>query len=465
MTASGKRRHLSVVPDVPMIVRPSERRGRRAVASYHLRVELDDVSPPIWRQFVVPSNLFLNELHPIVQTVMGWQDSHLHSWVGGEPPASERYEMRDSADEDYVNEDDEVREDRVRLDQVLAEPGELLSYLYDFGDGWEHTIVLERVETGGPAPTVTCLAGARACPPEDCGGPGGYDDLLKVLATPSHPGHHDAGAWVGPGFAPESFAADVVNRNLRLEAVIRDHGPVTDSKFAELLRRIPHQSAPHLFSLLEHAHLTDRLGDIKETQDKATLHLRWFLQRIGSDGITLTQAGYLPPAVVAEMRQTLPGFDDWPATSNRESDQRPIHLLREYAKTLGLVRKYKGKLVRTNLGTSMANDRFRLWCHLIDRLPLGSEQIEREAGYLVLFTLAAGTSSDERRDVVAEGLAALGWQTSDGTIVGREELFWIARPTITFLELTGAMVEGWVQRDQPMDPEWGRLFAQMVLSM
>ena len=465
MTASGKRRHLSVVPDVPVIVRPSERRGRRRVAGYHLRIELDDVSPPIWRQFVVPSNLRLHELHPIVQTIMGWQDSHLHSWVGGEPPASERYDMRESIDEGFADEDDELCEDAVRLDQVLAEPGEQLSYLYDFGDGWEHTIVLERIDAENSEPTVTCLAGARACPPEDCGGPGGYDDLLKVLATPSHPGHHDAGAWVGPGFAPESFGVDTVNRGLRLEAVIRDHPPVSDSKFAALLRRIPHQAAPQVFSLLERAHLTDRLGDIHETQEAATFHLRWFLNRIGPDGITLTQAGYLPPAVVAEMRQELPGFDDWPATSNRESDQRPVHLLREYAKTLGLVRKYKGKLIRTNLGSATASDARRLWRHLLDRLPLADEPIEREAGYLVLLTLAAGTTSDERRDVIAEGLAALGWRTSDGTIVGREELFWIARPTISFLELTGAMVEGWVQRDQPMDPVWGRHFAQMVLSM
>ncbi|MFC9552746.1 plasmid pRiA4b ORF-3 family protein [Rhodococcus sp. NPDC056960] len=465
MTASGKRRHLSVVPDVPMIVRPSARRGRRDVASYHLRIELDEVTPPIWRQFVVPSNLFLHELHPIVQTVMGWQDSHLHSWVGGEPPASERYEMRESIDEGFADEDDELCEDAVRLDQVLAEPGELLSYLYDFGDGWDHTIVLERIDADGSAPTIACVAGARACPPEDCGGPGGYTDLLKVLATPSHPGHHDAGAWVGPGFAPESFGVDVVNRNLRLEAVIRDHGPVTDSKLADLLRRIPHQAAPHVFSLLEHAGLTDRRVGIEAAQDMATRHLRWFLQRIGPDGITLTQAGYLPPVVVAEMRQTLPGFDEWPATSNRETDQRPVHLLREYAKTLGLVRKYKGKLVRTNLGSSMAGDVVKMWRHLLERLPLGTDQVEREAGYLVLFTLAAGTSSDERRDAIAEGLAALGWRTSDGTVVGREELFWIARPTITFLELIGAMVEGYRQRDQPMDPQWGRLFAQMVLSM
>ncbi|MDH6289426.1 hypothetical protein M2275_004345 [Rhodococcus opacus] len=465
MTASGKRRHLSVVPDAPVIVRPSERPGRRDVASFHLRIELDDVSPAVWRQFVVPSNLRLNELHPIVQTVMGWQDSHLHSWVGGEPPASERYEMRESIDEGFADEDDELCEDAVRLDQVLAEPGELLSYQYDFGDGWDHTIVLERIEADGPAPTVTCLAGARACPPEDCGGPGGYADLLTVLATPSHPGHHDAGAWVGPGFAPESFGVDAVNRNLRIEVVIRDHWPVTDSKFADLLRRIPHQAAPHVFSLLEHAQLTTRKGDFPAAQEAATLHLRWLLQRIGSDGITLTQAGYLPPAVVAEMRQALPGFDDWPATSNRETDQRPVHLLREYAKTLGLVRKYKGKLVRTNLGTAMADNATQMWRHLLDRLPLGTEQIEREAGYLVLLTLAAGTSSDERRDAIAEGLAALGWQTSDGTIVGREEVFWTARPTISFLELIGAMVEGYVQRDQPMDPEWGRLLAQMVLSM
>ncbi len=147
------------------------------------------------------------------------------------------------------------------------------------------------------------------------------------------------------------------------------------------------------------------------------------------------------------------GFDDWPATSNRETDQRPVHLLREYAKTLGLVRKYKGKLVRTNLGTAMADNATQMWRHLLERLPLGTEQIEREAGYLVLLTLAAGTSSDERRDVIAEGLAALGWQTSDGTIVGREEVFWMGRPTISFLELIGAMVEATSNATSP----WTRM--------
>lgn len=189
-----------------------------------------------------------------------------------------------------------------------------------------------------------------------------------------------------------------------------------------------------------------------------------FLNRIGPDGITLTQAGYLPPAVVAEMRRELPGFDDWPATSNRESDQRPVHLLREYAKTLGLVRKYKGKLIRTNLGSATASDAGRLWAHLLDRLPLADEPIEREAGYLVLLTLAAGTTSDERRDVIAEGSPpSAGRRATGHRRPGRTLL---DRPPHDFVPRTHRRHGRGLGPARPADgPVWGRLFAQMVLSM
>jgi hypothetical protein len=463
MAASGSRRHLSVVPDQPVIDRPSQRSGRLDVVSYQLRIELDDVSPTIWRQFVVPSNLRLNQLHPVLQTVMGWYDSHLHAWVGGEPPASERYEMQESIDEGFADEDDELCEDDIRLDQVLVQPGDQLSYAYDFGDGWDHTIVLEQIRAGDPEPKTQCLAGARACPPENSGGPGGYADLLGVLADPSHPEHQDASAWVGSGFSPESFDPTVVNASLGGHEAVRSHGPVPDSAFAELLRHIPPRAAPQVYSMLERAHLTQRSGDYLVAQEAVTLHLRWFLQRIGPDGITLTKAGHLPPAVVAEARQ-LPGIDGWPSTNNRENDQRPVHLLHMYTKTLGLARKYKGKLVLTKLGAEFAGNARGMWSHLLNRLPLGTDRVEREAGYLVLLALAAGASPNERQSVVAEGLAALGWRASDKTVVEGLEAYWIARPTIEFLMLTGAIAEGYGVHDTS-DPEWGRLLARMVLSM
>lgn len=250
---------------------PSRRAPRTDVVTCRLRIELEDVSPPIWREFLVPSNLPLDQLHPVLQGVMGCLDSHMHSWVGGEPPLAERYVMRESL-EDSFDVDDEVCDDAVRVDQVLSEVGDQLSYEYDFGDGWGHTILLEEI-TDGPAVVPSCIAGARACPPEDSGGPLGYMELLNVLADPGHPEHHGMRLWVGPSFSPERFDVESVNADLRAQNNLFMHGPVTDSKFAELLSRMSTHAAPQVFSLLGPAELTNPGRDLTEAIEKATAHL------------------------------------------------------------------------------------------------------------------------------------------------------------------------------------------------
>jgi hypothetical protein len=104
-------------------------------------------------------------------------------------------------------------EKKMLLSQVLRRPKDSLVYEYDFGDGWEHSVVLERVfeaEAGGKYPNV--VAGKRACPPEDCGGPGGYAEMLEVLADEKHPEHEERVEWVGGSFDPEAFDRDEINR-------------------------------------------------------------------------------------------------------------------------------------------------------------------------------------------------------------------------------------------------------------
>jgi len=179
--------------------------GSATAAAYQVKVSLRDVKPPIWRRLVLPAAVTLAELHDVVQVAMGWTDSHLHQFATRSRVFGPSH---DDADPGQADETD------VRLDGVLHRPGDQLRYRYDFGDGWEHDIVLEQVQpVAGPVP-VTCLAGRRACPPEDCGGPWGYTDLCAALSDPAHPRHAELTEWVGGYLAPAHFDRAEVNRQL-----------------------------------------------------------------------------------------------------------------------------------------------------------------------------------------------------------------------------------------------------------
>ena len=160
---------------------PSRRRPPRTeVATYRVRITLDDVQPEVWRIVEVPSDVRLAALHPVVQAAMGWSDAHLHQFTAGDGPDDphpERYLTALDLAEGEVG----VAEADVRLDELLQEPGDQVAYAYDFGDGWQHTLTLAEVAPrDDDAPAARCVDGARACPPEDCGGPGGYTVLLET---------------------------------------------------------------------------------------------------------------------------------------------------------------------------------------------------------------------------------------------------------------------------------------------
>jgi hypothetical protein len=175
---------------------------------YQLKITLRGVSkPPVWRRIGVPAGLTLDVLHEVIQQAMGWEDGHMHVFS---TPRGE-YGIPDS-------ELGHANERKVTLAQVLARPGARMSYTYDFGDDWEHDIVLEKVlppEAGGG---VSCLAGKGACPPEDCGGPWGYASLKETLADPDHEEHEDLLDWLGldsaADFDPADFRLDEVNARL-----------------------------------------------------------------------------------------------------------------------------------------------------------------------------------------------------------------------------------------------------------
>jgi hypothetical protein len=175
---------------------------------HELRVTLLDVTPPVWRQIRVPSALPLSTVHAVIQIAFGWEDIHLHEWRVGE--STYGLSDEDSWGEDLGDESSAVLGELAPLDSVLR-------YDYDFGDGWEHLVeVTAVVPYSGSVAPVACLGGARACPPEDCGGPFGYEHLLDALRDPEDAEHDEVVEWLGDHFDPAAFDQTSVNNRLEL---------------------------------------------------------------------------------------------------------------------------------------------------------------------------------------------------------------------------------------------------------
>lgn len=175
---------------------------------YQIKVTLLGSSPPIWRRLLVPASLTLEHLHHILQAAMGWDDYHLHEFSSG----SRRF-GRPDPDERFLGGADAEDERTVPLFTVFRRVGAKMLYTYDFGDGWEHGIVLEKRLPVDPAMTYpVCTDGRRACPPEDCGGIGGFYDLLDAISDPNHDRYEELRDWLGDDFDPEAFSIDRVNR-------------------------------------------------------------------------------------------------------------------------------------------------------------------------------------------------------------------------------------------------------------
>jgi hypothetical protein len=182
----------------------------RSSSIYQFKVTLKESDPPIWRRIQVP-DCTLGELHEILQVVMGWEDCHLHQFI----VRGEYYGPLDPEDASW---DMEIHDEEEISLSKIAKMGRKVrfTYEYDFGDSWQHEIVLEK--TLEPEPKVKyprCIEGERACPPEDVGGVWGYAEFLEAIADPKHESHRDMKEWIGGRFDPEKFSADEVNEELR----------------------------------------------------------------------------------------------------------------------------------------------------------------------------------------------------------------------------------------------------------
>jgi Plasmid pRiA4b ORF-3-like protein len=248
-----------------------------------LRVVLCGVEPALARVIDVPASATLPELHELLQAAIGWTDSHLHQFVTSEAT----YGMEIPGEEVWPQ--DQLDEASARL----ADLGARFEYLYDFGDGWTHNV--EVLGPGGPAPG--CVDGYGACPPEDCGGPGGYAELLDLLADSTHPEHEHMRGWVGN----------------RLRAFDR---AATDQQ----VRRVA--------------------GEVPES-------VRLLLD-LTADGVRLTPGGRLPRTVVRRMQQHRPHWHLLGRPAATEDDLPPLGALHDLMRHVGLLRLRHGVLTPTH---------------------------------------------------------------------------------------------------------------------
>jgi hypothetical protein len=166
-----------------------------------MKVTLRGTKPPVWRRLAMLGTMTLGDLHRAIQAAMGWHDSHLHAFdIGGE-------EFGNPGTVDDVSD-----ENRVTLNGLLRSPVVRFTYTYDFGDNWEHTVAFEKSELAAEgAAYPICITGKRNCPPEDCGGVWGYQELLAILADPTHPEHAERIDWIGEDFDPNEFDLEQAN--------------------------------------------------------------------------------------------------------------------------------------------------------------------------------------------------------------------------------------------------------------
>lgn len=172
---------------------------------YQMKVTLKGIRPPVWRRIQVTSDMTLKVFHKTIQIIMDWEDEHLHGFI--------IKGLSYGTAEDGFG----VDEKKVRLNSLNLQEKDKFIYLYDFGDNWEHTILVEKIlpmdeKTQYPI----CLMGKRSCPPEDSGGPWCYEELLDIIKNPHHPEYEDSVDCLGEDFDPEWFEVEIINMELEI---------------------------------------------------------------------------------------------------------------------------------------------------------------------------------------------------------------------------------------------------------
>jgi hypothetical protein len=201
----------------------SGRSWRPPPTTLQLRIALLGIRPPIWRRVLVPSDGSGEYLHQVIQVAMGWQDSHMHHFILGKRPDLILVEHPDVLDDPMFparEEPNTLDSTQITIDELLRKGGGRVLYEYDFGDGWMHAVKLEKeLPTDSTMAVPQCLDGKRACPPEDCGGTGGYDEIVRLVKDPKFKpegrSREELLEWLGGEYDPELFEVDEVNKQFR----------------------------------------------------------------------------------------------------------------------------------------------------------------------------------------------------------------------------------------------------------
>jgi hypothetical protein len=214
----------------PMVTKSKPMPGKPVAPIYQLEIVLDYSKPRIWRRIQVPGSANLGWLHAVIQVAMGWTNSHLHQFEVGEHTYSA---PAFGLDDEFMDGPKVRDEKRAILATVAPHEGDVLAYDYDFGDSWQHRVTVEKILPPDPAmaKTARCVDGARACPPEDCGGLPGYENLLVVLKNPKHREYESMLDWLGGRFDADAFDAARTDAFLRL----LQWPAVTESQLAKVL--------------------------------------------------------------------------------------------------------------------------------------------------------------------------------------------------------------------------------------
>ncbi|HQR81262.1 MAG TPA: plasmid pRiA4b ORF-3 family protein, partial [Actinomycetota bacterium] len=379
------------------------KKRRTEPALYRVTVDLNDAEPRIWRTLELRSDLGLDLVHEVLQGAFAWTDSHLHQFAIGAGPFDREGQIFLCPFDVEEGEAEGIPASEVRLDETMRDPGDVLHYVYDFGDNWDVTLRLDAVlPLPADAEPARCVDGRRAAPPEDCGGRRRAEELAEVLEDPEH------------------FDLDEINRTL-LDPLLLMHQAGVSPDLLAVLRRLRFMpvTGPLMTLGLELCEQGPPLS--QEDFDDLLRPVLWFLERAQGEGLPLTSAGYLKPGDVEEASRVVPAAKHWIGRKNRETQTAPVLWFREMLQSLGLLRKYRGRLLLTKAGARGLAEPDHLWGHIASRLIPRTPRFDREAS---LLTLLWGTSLPDSvpGNIVIEAVAALGWKRNDGTPVSPGDL-------------------------------------------
>ncbi len=188
---------------------PKKKTNQEKITYYQIKITLVDSPLPIWRKLLIHADMPLDLTHEMFQIALGWSNYHLHQF---------EKDGKNYADLDTADGDNSILDDtKYTLRDLLKQPDDSFLYLYDFGDNWQHKVVLENIEIHEAANFLArCIDGKRACPPEDVGGVSGYDHFIESIEDEDHEEHIENLEWAGCNFDPNSFDARIVNLRIEL---------------------------------------------------------------------------------------------------------------------------------------------------------------------------------------------------------------------------------------------------------